>query len=132
MEDWINGEPVNIRNHDASSTKKLKNKEYEKELAKLHVELVKLQEWVKFKGLKVCIVFEGRDGAGKGGAIKAIDDPDLMIEFINAIELAEAALVRWLMEEKKAGVCHLWKHGAQSEEFQLAVERLRGILGELQ
>ncbi len=45
---------------------KLKNKEYEKKLAKLHVELVKLQEWVKFKGLKVCIVFEGRDGAGKG------------------------------------------------------------------
>jgi polyphosphate kinase 2 len=53
---------------------KLKNKEYEKELAKLHVELVKLQEWVKFKGLKVCIVFEGRDGAGKGGTIKAITE----------------------------------------------------------
>ena len=54
--------------------KKLKNKEYEKELAKLHVELVKLQEWTKYKGLKVCIVFEGRDGAGKGGVIKAITE----------------------------------------------------------
>jgi polyphosphate kinase 2 len=53
---------------------KLKTKEYDKELAKLHVELVKLQEWVKFKGLKVCIVFEGRDGAGKGGTIKAITE----------------------------------------------------------
>ena len=53
---------------------RLKNKVYEKELEKLHVELVKLQEWVKFKGLKVCIVFEGRDGAGKGGAIKAITE----------------------------------------------------------
>ncbi|MBU5613903.1 polyphosphate kinase 2 [Geomonas azotofigens] len=53
---------------------RLKDKEYEKELAKLHVELVKLQEWVKFKGLKVCIVFEGRDGAGKGGTIKAITE----------------------------------------------------------
>ena len=53
---------------------KLKNKEYEKELAKLHVELVKLQEWVKYKGLKVCVVFEGRDGAGKGGVIKAITE----------------------------------------------------------
>jgi polyphosphate kinase 2 len=52
----------------------LKNKGYEKELAKLQVELVKLQEWVKFKGLKVCIVFEGRDGAGKGGTIKAITE----------------------------------------------------------
>ena len=54
--------------------KKLKNKDYLKKLAKLHVELVKLQEWVKFKGLKVCIVFEGRDGAGKGGTIKAITE----------------------------------------------------------
>jgi len=53
---------------------KLKTKDYEKQLAKLHVELVKLQEWVKAKGLKVCIVFEGRDGAGKGGTIKAITE----------------------------------------------------------
>src|SRR3954464_14262557 len=52
----------------------LTNKEYAKELKKLHVELVKLQEWVKHKGLKVCIVFEGRDGAGKGGTIKAITE----------------------------------------------------------
>jgi polyphosphate kinase 2 len=53
---------------------KLKTRRYEKELAKLHVELVKLQEWVVAKGLKVCIVFEGRDGAGKGGTIKAITE----------------------------------------------------------
>jgi len=59
---------------NASSSGELKNKEYEKELAKLHVELVKLQEWVRHKGLKVCIVFEGRDGAGKGGVIKAITE----------------------------------------------------------
>ena len=49
-------------------------KAYEKELRKLHVELVKLQEWVKHAGLKVCILFEGRDGAGKGGTIKAITE----------------------------------------------------------
>jgi polyphosphate kinase 2 len=55
-------------------TEILKGKEYEKELANLHVELVKLQEWIKYKGLKVCIVFEGRDGAGKGGTIKAITE----------------------------------------------------------
>jgi polyphosphate kinase 2 len=53
---------------------KLKNKVYERELERLHVELVKLQEWVVHKGLKVCIVFEGRDAAGKGGAIKAITE----------------------------------------------------------
>ena len=55
-------------------TEKLERKEYEKELERLHVELVKLQEWVKHKGLKVCVVFEGRDGAGKGGTIKAITE----------------------------------------------------------
>jgi polyphosphate kinase 2 len=58
----------------ALSAKKLKRKRYEKELAKLHVELVKLQEWVRQQGKKVCIVFEGRDGAGKGGTIKAITE----------------------------------------------------------
>jgi polyphosphate kinase 2 len=52
----------------------LGRKEYEKELRKLHVELVKVQEWVKHAGLRVCILFEGRDGAGKGGTIKAITE----------------------------------------------------------
>lgn len=52
----------------------LSGKEYAKELKKLHVELVKLQEWVKAEGVKICIVFEGRDGAGKGGVIKAITE----------------------------------------------------------
>ena len=53
---------------------KLKRSDYDKHLEKLHVELVKLQQWVIHKGLKVCIIFEGRDGAGKGGAIKAITE----------------------------------------------------------
>ena len=51
---------------------KLKRKDYEAELRRLHVELVKLQEWVRHERQKVCILFEGRDGAGKGGTIKAI------------------------------------------------------------
>jgi polyphosphate kinase 2 len=51
---------------------KLDRKGYEKELARLQVELVKLQEWIKYKGLKVVVVFEGRDAAGKGGVIKRI------------------------------------------------------------
>ena len=59
---------------DESENGKLKGKDYGRELKKLHVELVKLQEWVKHKGLKVCIVLEGRDGAGKGGTIKAITE----------------------------------------------------------
>jgi len=59
---------------DANSTEKLGEKDYQQSLKKLHVELVKVQEWVKHKGMKVCVLFEGRDGAGKGGVIKAITE----------------------------------------------------------
>lgn len=52
----------------------LAEKQYRRALKNLHVELVKLQEWVKHKGLKICVLFEGRDGAGKGGVIKAITE----------------------------------------------------------
>lgn len=58
----------------AKAPEKLKRKDYDLELEKLHIELVKLQEWVKATGAKVCIAFEGRDGAGKGGTIKAITE----------------------------------------------------------
>src|SRR5215467_4713110 len=58
----------------AGKTRKLKRAIYESQLAKLHVELVKLQQWVVHKGMKVCVVFEGRDSAGKGGTIKAITE----------------------------------------------------------
>src|SRR5690349_19847716 len=63
----------------ASKTKsadnsKMKRKEYEKELRKLQVELCRLQDWVKHEGLRVIILFEGRDAAGKGGTIKAITE----------------------------------------------------------
>ena len=53
---------------------KLGRKEYETKMAKLHEELVHLQQHVQREGLKVCIVFEGRDGAGKGGTIKALTE----------------------------------------------------------
>jgi len=62
------------RADNAADCEKLKGKDYDRELKKLHEELVTLQEWVKHKGLKICIVFEGRDGAGKGGTIKAITE----------------------------------------------------------
>ncbi len=54
------------------ATKKLKKKVYEKELARLQLELVKLEDWVKAEGLQMVVVFEGRDAAGKGGVIKRI------------------------------------------------------------
>src|SRR5690349_7946133 len=52
----------------------LSNKDYARKMKELHVELVKLQGWVKHKGLKICVLFEGRDGAGKGGTIKTITE----------------------------------------------------------
>jgi polyphosphate kinase 2 len=57
---------------EKSDKQKIKKKFYEKELGKLQVELVKMQEWIKHKGLKVVVIFEGRDAAGKGGVIKRI------------------------------------------------------------
>ncbi len=59
---------------ESKSPKKLKRKFYEKELRKLQADLCQLQDWVKHKGLRVIIVFEGRDGAGKGGTIRAITE----------------------------------------------------------
>ena len=62
------------RERHSPSNGKLKARDYNDELARLHVELVKLQQWVVHKGVKICVVFEGRDGAGKGGTIKAITE----------------------------------------------------------
>jgi polyphosphate kinase 2 len=59
---------------EAGGPRKLSGKEYEKQLGKLQVELCHLQAWVKAKGLRVIVIFEGRDGAGKGGTIRAITE----------------------------------------------------------
>ena len=60
---------------DPKVKKKERNKFYERELRRLHIELVKLQEWIKHDGRKVVVIFEGRDAAGKGGVIKRIIEP---------------------------------------------------------
>jgi polyphosphate kinase 2 len=62
------------RGEPATDTSKLSTKEYEREMRRLHGELVAMQEWVKATGAKVCVVFEGRDTAGKGGTIKRITE----------------------------------------------------------
>ena len=59
---------------DENGSKKMKRKKYEKELSRLQAELCRLQDWVKYKGLRVIVVFEGRDAAGKGGTIRAITE----------------------------------------------------------
>jgi polyphosphate kinase 2 len=68
-------EQLPMAKNDASQEEKsLKRKKYEKELRRLQAELCKLQDWVKYKGLRVIVVFEGRDAAGKGGTIRAITE----------------------------------------------------------
>jgi polyphosphate kinase 2 len=74
--DHTGGEQAKTSFSEQTAIKKtpMSTKEYEKELARLQIELVKLEEWVKAKGLKVVIIFEGRDAAGKGGCIKRITE----------------------------------------------------------
>ena len=68
-------EKSTANNHkDKDKNSKISKKKYKKELAKLQIELVKLQRWIQHKGLKVVVLFEGRDAAGKGGAIKRVSE----------------------------------------------------------
>ncbi len=69
-----NGAPVDHTHDHHPEVKKVKNSIYEPELARIQIELIKLQEWVKDQGLKVVVLFEGRDAAGKGGVIKRITE----------------------------------------------------------
>src|SRR6516225_258807 len=62
------------KDRESDGEKSMKRKKYEKELRRLQAELCKLQDWVKYKGLRAIIVFEGRDAAGKGGTIRAITE----------------------------------------------------------
>jgi len=67
-------ETMNILKKEEEINSKLKKKFYEEELSRLQIELVKLQEWIKYKGLRAVVLFEGRDAAGKGGTIKRITE----------------------------------------------------------
>src|SRR5246500_5492821 len=62
------------KNEKENGEEKLSNKKYMKELRRLQGELCKLQDWVKYRGLRVIVVFEGRDAAGKGGTIRALTE----------------------------------------------------------
>src|SRR6187431_2477791 len=115
---------------------KLSGKDYEKQLEKLHVELVKLQEWVKAKGLKVCIVFEGRDGAGKGGVIKAITErvsPRVFrvyaLQAPTEREKSQMYIQRYLPHLPAAGEVVIWD---RSWYNRAGVERVMGFCTEEQ
>jgi polyphosphate kinase 2 len=123
-------------NAEAEAEEKLSRKDYEKELEKLHVELVKLQEWVKDKGLKICIIFEGRDGAGKGGTIKAITERVSPRVFrVIALpaptdrEKSQMYLQRYLPHMPAAGEVVIWD---RSWYNRAGVERVMGFCPEPQ
>src|SRR6059036_1161719 len=122
------------KDSNAKQSGKLKRKAYEKQLAKLHVEMVKLQEWVKQKGLKVCIVFEGRDGAGKGGTIKAITDRVsprvfrvIALPAPNEREKSQMYVQRYLPHLPAAGEVVIWD---RSWYNRAGVERVMGFCSE--
>src|SRR6266496_5914526 len=78
-QDEVEIRPISVIQHTPLSIPpegqlSINKKAYEKELARLQVELIKLQEWIRFKNLKVVVIFEGRDAAGKGGVIKRITE----------------------------------------------------------
>ena len=121
---------------DAKGSGRLKGKEYAKQLSKLHVELVKLQEWVKAKGIRVCLVFEGRDTAGKGGTIKAITERVSPRVFrVVALpapterEKSQLYLQRYIRHMPAAGEVVIWD---RSWYNRAGVERVMGFCGEEQ
>src|SRR5215470_14419761 len=115
---------------------KLKRKDYDKALAKLQIELVRLQEWVKHKGLKVCVVFEGRDGAGKGGTIKALTERVsprvfrvIALSAPTEREKSQMYIQRYLPHMPAAGEIVIWD---RSWYNRAGVERVMGYCTEAQ
>ncbi|MBI5509493.1 MAG: polyphosphate kinase 2 [Deltaproteobacteria bacterium] len=117
-----------------NNKKKLKNNLYEAELTRLEVELVKMQEWIRAKGLKVVIVFEGRDAAGKGGTIKRITE-SLNPRYARVVALAaptEKEKTQWYFQRY---VAHLPAAGEmvlfdRSWYNRAGVERVMGFCTE--
>jgi polyphosphate kinase len=121
-------------NSKHSKVQKLSEKEYMAELAKLHIELVKLQEWIKSEGLKVVVLFEGRDAAGKGGVIKRITET-LNPRFVRVVALGtptEKEKTQWYFQRY---VAHLPAAGEmvlfdRSWYNRAGVERVMGFCNE--
>jgi len=122
------------KDKDGDGAAKLSRKDYEKELEKLHIELVQVQEWVKAKGKKICIVFEGRDGAGKGGTIKAITERVsprvfrvIALSSPTEREKSQLYIQRYLAHMPGAGEVVIWD---RSWYNRAGVERVMGFCTE--
>ena len=128
------GNKKRTKEQQADGKDQLTRKEYEKELAKLHAELVKVQEWAKDKGKKICIVFEGRDGAGKGGTIKAITERVsprvfrvIALPSPSEREKSQLYIQRYLSHMPAAGEVVIWD---RSWYNRAGVERVMGFCSE--
>jgi polyphosphate kinase 2 len=115
---------------------KMKRKEFEEEMEKLQVELVKLQEWVKHTGAKVCVIFEGRDAAGKGGIIKRLTERTsprvfrvIALPSPSAREKSQMYIQRYLPHLPAAGEVVLFD---RSWYNRAGVERVMGFATEQQ
>src|SRR5438046_8620333 len=122
------------QDNGSENNEKLKGKDYDKELERLHGELVRLQQWVVHAGLKVCIVFEGRDGAGNGGTIKAITErvsPRVFRVIALAApserEKSQMYVQRYLPHLPAAGEIVIWD---RSWYNRAGVERVMGFCSE--
>lgn len=129
-----NTTPQHEAEADIAAPIALTRKDYNKELKRLHVELVKLQEWVKAEGKKVCVIFEGRDGAGKGGCIKAITERVSPRAFrVMALpapterEQSQMYIQRYLPHLPSAGEIVIWD---RSWYNRAGVERVMGYCSE--
>jgi polyphosphate kinase len=118
----------------STPAKSLSTKSYDRELKKPHVELVNLQQWVVKEGLKACTVFEGRDGAGKGGTIKAITERasprvyrGVALPAPTEPEKAQMYGQRYLPDFPAAGEIVIWDRSWYS---RAGVERVMGFCSE--
>ena len=123
-----------MKNHDG--LKVLKRKGYEKQLRRLQAELSRLQDWVKYKGLRIMVVFEGRDAAGKGGTIRAITErvsPRVFrlvaLPTPNDREKTEMYIQRYMEHFPAAGEIVIWD---RSWYNRAGVEHVMGFCSETQ
>ena len=123
-----------MTNHDG--LKVLKRKGYEKQLRRLQAELSRLQDWVKYKGLRIMVVFEGRDAAGKGGTIRAITErvsPRVFrlvaLPTPNDREKTEMYIQRYMEHFPAAGEIVIWD---RSWYNRAGVEHVMGFCSETQ
>ncbi len=120
----------------ASRTKRLQKKEYERELAKLHIELARMQRWIRESDARIVVLFEGRDAAGKGGTIKRITQPlnPRVCRVVALDKPTERELTQWYFQRY---VTHLPAAGEmvlfdRSWYNRAGVERVMGFCTESQ